>query len=245
MFARDEVDVVVATIAFGMGIDKSNVRYVIHRDMPRNVEAWYQEIGRAGRDSLRSDCVIFYSWADVIQYDRFLEDIADDEMRSETRRKTVELFDILAHRSCRHQALVRHFDETIEACEKSCDICIGVGIESLVAPSPRRRRGTDLEGERIAPSPSGSAGGRGAAARFDEAAMSLEENARFTRLRALRKRLADGEGVPAYIVFSDAVLRQMAREVPKTRAALLGLSGIGPVKLERYGDAFLESLRDE
>src|SRR5438094_964287 len=85
-FARDEVDVIVATVAFGMGIDKSNVRFVIHRDMPKSVEAWYQEIGRAGRDGLDSDCVLFYSWADVIGFEAFLGEIGDPEVREETRR---------------------------------------------------------------------------------------------------------------------------------------------------------------
>src|SRR5213079_2188137 len=88
-FARDQVEVVVATVAFGMGIDKSNVRFVIHRDMPRSIEAWYQEIGRAGRDGLPSDCVVFFSWADVIGYDTFLNEIEDPELRDETRAKTV------------------------------------------------------------------------------------------------------------------------------------------------------------
>jgi ATP-dependent DNA helicase RecQ len=238
-FARDEVDVVVATIAFGMGIDKSNVRYVVHRDMPRNVEAWYQEIGRAGRDGLASDCIIFYSWADVINYDRFLDEVTDPVIRAETRQKTVELFDILSRGGCRHRALVRHFDETIEDCGTSCDACRGAGIETLVASVPRRGRGAaalDPEG-----TPGERRGGR-SGARLDMETLSVEESDRFERLRALRKRLADGEGVPAYIVFSDAVLRQMARDMPRTPGDMLALSGVGPVKLERYGEAFLELL---
>ena len=74
--------------------------------------------------------------------------------------------------------------------------------------------------------------------------LSVEESDRFERLRALRKRLADGEGVPAYIVFSDAVLRQMARDMPRTRGDMLALSGVGPVKLERYGARFLAALNE-
>ncbi len=222
-FARDEVDVIVATVAFGMGIDKSNVRYVIHRDMPKSVEAWYQEIGRAGRDGLESDCVLMYSWSDVIGYEAFLGGIENPEVREETRRKTVELFRMVDRGGCRHQALVRHFDETIEPCGASCDVCRGAGVESLVAAPPRGAFAARAGGGRIA--------------------QALIENPEvFERLRALRKRLADAEGVPAYIVFSDAVLRQMAEQLPQTRSAMLLLSGVGPVKLDRYGDAFLEAL---
>ena len=229
-FARDEVDVVVATVAFGMGIDKSNVRFVIHRDMPKSIEAWYQEIGRAGRDGLASDCVLMYSWADVIGYDAFLEGIDDEEVRAETRRKTVEMFRLVDRGGCRHQAIVRHLDEMIVPCGTSCDICRGVGIESLVAAAAGPARAGHAR-----------AAADAVASPFDAEPVNREL---FERLRALRKRLADAEGVPAYIVFSDAVLRQMAARLPRTRLEMLGLSGVGPVKLERYGDAFLEALRE-
>ena len=203
-FARDEAEVVVATVAFGMGIDKSNVRFVIHRDMPKSVEAWYQEIGRAGRDGLTSDCVTMFSWSDVIGYDGFLQSIEEKALRDETRRKTIELFNLLDRGRCRHQALVEHFDEAIETCGSSCDLCRGAGIESLVAVGEARARSSQ-----------GASGSEG-----------LENPALFERLRAVRKRLADAEGVPAYIVFSDAVLRQMASQAPRTRSALLTLSGL-------------------
>jgi len=138
-FARDECDVIVATVAFGMGIDKSNVRFVIHRDMPKSVEAWYQEIGRAGRDGLESDCVLLYSWADVMGYEDFLDRIEDPLLRAETRAKTVEMFRLADRSGCRHQALVRYFDEAIEPCGASCDVCRGTGIEDVVAKAPVRR----------------------------------------------------------------------------------------------------------
>jgi ATP-dependent DNA helicase RecQ len=238
-FQRDDVDVIVATVAFGMGIDKSNVRFVIHRDMPRDVESWYQEMGRSGRDGLESDCVVFYSWADVKMHERFLNDIDDPEVWHEKRRNTVALFELLESGRCRHQGILAHFDEPMAPCETSCDVCTGVSVADRVAEamvrhgrsrdprkSPGRRTG-------IGP-PRGSASGGGAPG----------NRTGFESLRSLRKHLADQEGVPAYIVFSDKVLVEMLERRPRTPAELLTVPGVGPAKLERYGEAFLQALQE-
>ncbi|MEJ2481603.1 MAG: ATP-dependent DNA helicase [Gemmatimonadota bacterium] len=236
-FARDETEVVVATIAFGMGIDKSNVRFVIHRDMPTDVESWYQEMGRAGRDGLRSECVLFYSWADVKARERFLSEIESPEIRREKHRATVSLFRIADSAVCRHRAIVAHFDEEIDPCGTSCDVCSGVAVTDLVDSPSTARSGSPGSGRR--------AGRTRTARRPGLESDRSPADPMFQKLRVLRKRLADEQGVPAYIVFSDKVLWKMIDARPSTLARMLDVPGVGPAKLERYGEAFLEALRDD
>ena len=238
-FARDDADVVVATIAFGMGIDKSNVRFVIHRDMPTDIESWYQEMGRAGRDGLPSECILFYSWADVKARERFLSEIESPEIRKEKQEATVRLFRVADADVCRHRAIVSHFGEEIEPCGSSCDVCTGVHVTDQVTElgpvtrSSTRRRPDSRRGHRAPGTDAGTAGERS------------PSHPLFQKLRTLRKRLADEQGVPAYIVFSDQVLWDMIEFQPSTLGQMLDVPGVGPAKLERYGDDFLRALKED
>lgn len=233
-FQQDDVDVVVATIAFGMGIDKSNVRFVIHRDMPKDIESWYQEIGRAGRDGLNADCFIFYSWSDVKLHERFLNEIDDPDLWHAKRQATVDLFELLERRGCRHQAVVAHFGEQMDVCAESCDQCSGYTVAEQAAEAMMATR-KSRPGKRASTRKPGD---------LKPTSHVAGDDPLFERLRSLRKTLADAAGVPAYIVFSDKVLREMSERRPATPAELLDVSGVGPAKLERYGSDFLGAIAD-
>jgi ATP-dependent DNA helicase RecQ len=227
-FSRDELDVVCATIAFGMGIDKSNVRYVLHRDMPRSIEGYYQEIGRAGRDGARADCVLFYSWADVLSLDRLLENaqVQDREVAEQQRRAVRRMFDLADGPTCLWRRLAGHFAETIADCGDSCGHCLERDIvgeaRAGAAVAQTKHRKTKLPVIEQVPRP--------------------QDPGLFERLRALRKQLADERKVPAYVVFSDRTLEDMAARKPRTREQFLDVHGVGQKKLDEYGDRFLAEI---
>ncbi|HET6923263.1 MAG TPA: ATP-dependent DNA helicase RecQ [Anaeromyxobacteraceae bacterium] len=228
-FQGGAATVIVATIAFGMGIDKPDIRYVIHRDMPGSIEGYCQEIGRAGRDGGPSDCILFFSWADVMTHDRFAGQVEDQEVAARQRQQARGMFRWAEAAGCRHALLVRHFDERIAACGSSCDRCAPRPLAQ--GPVGRARTTRPRRMDPLAPGRPGPGG----AEREPAPAAGPGDAELFERLRALRRRLAGARGVPAYLVFHDSTLLAIAASRPASEVALQAIPGLGPRPLADYG----------
>jgi ATP-dependent DNA helicase RecQ len=323
-FIAEEGIIIVATIAFGMGIDKPNVRFVAHLDLPKSIEAYYQETGRAGRDGLPADAWMVYGLTDVIRLRQMLEDSEADERHKRRERSKLEaMLGYCEVTECRRQVLLAHLDEIMEAPCGNCDTCLqpvdcwdgteaaqkalscvyrtgqrfgvnylidvllgkgnerikrfghdsvstfGIGAEldqrqwrsvfrQLVA---RGYLGVDMEGHGgLHLTASSRAVLRGetrlelrkdqapekgprAKAEASQPLTSEHDESLWRALRAHRLALAKAQGVPPYVIFHDSTLLEMTRQAPTSLDELASLGGVGQVKLERYGESFLELLR--
>ena len=317
-FINDDCKVVCATIAFGMGIDKSNVRWVIHYNLPKNIEGYYQEIGRAGRDGLPSETVLFESYGDVIQLQKFASQGLNAEVQLAKLERMKQYADAL---SCRRKILLSCFGELVTENCGNCDICknpplffdgtilaqkalsaiirlqeaeplpviidflrgsknayiyekeyqnlktYGVGIDlswydwnqyliqlinlgycEIAFHKQNKIRLTSLakkvlfEGEKVQLT---------TVQKINIEKQEIKEtknksvaNSLFETLRKLRYEISKEESVPAYVIFSDAALRQMETERPMSDIELLAIDGVGKAKLEKYGDAFIKVIQD-
>ncbi|SMN11622.1 ATP-dependent DNA helicase RecQ [uncultured Candidatus Thioglobus sp.] len=317
-FVGEKTDIMVATIAFGMGIDKSDIRFVIHTSIPKTIEAYYQEMGRAGRDGLPSEVLLLYSASDIGVLSRFIEEVEDEDYRRLAFKKLAMVKQYAFSEGCRHQAISRYFDDDIGACETLCDNCNepdterrditelaqkflstvyrtkqcfgqnyivdilrGAKIQKIFnnqhqqlsvygigkdISKPQWKMVSDRLLELDIIQVNGEFGGLELGSKADLILKSEQtvdiraihfniskppkskkttapkydfDEAIFESLRALRLEIATETQMPAYVVFDNKTLQEMAYFLPDNKEKLLKINGVGEVKYEKYGEQFL------
>lgn len=318
-FLKDDINIIVATIAFGMGINKSNVRFVVHVDLPKNIEGYYQETGRAGRDGLHSEAILFYGTGDVIKLKRFAEVEGNAAQTKIMLQKLDKMSKFCEIKTCRRKYLLNYFgDEAPDHCG-SCDVCLNkpvlkeatVTAQKILSTVARVKEGFGIryivdvlrgsnnekmrdEHKRLSVYGIGkdvakeewlhytkelinyeylqTTDGQYPVLRLTEKAKAVlfqkekvylsapvnieiakepevyqehsYEKELFENLKQLRNKLAREENVPAYVIFSDSTLLDLATYLPLTQSDLLKISGFGAFKAEKYGRPFLETVQD-
>lgn len=320
-FVADNINIVVATIAFGMGIDKSNIRFVVHMNLPKTLENYYQEIGRAGRDGLDATTLLLFSTQDIVQQKAFIDTLPDSPYKAKAFEKIETIARFANSESCRHQQIAHYFHENIDACQERCDNCLNPDktvveitqdAQKLLSAIFRTKQSFGLhylidilrgsKEQRIINNAHDKLSVHGIGKHYTKAQwMSiadklLELNAigigehrvyhllergaailrgreavhirqkrmvikkvkekkamdyfddyevdTFDKLKALRKEISTANKVPPYVIFSDKTLKELAYRMPTTKAEMLEVHGVGEVKFERYGQAFLKHIEE-
>jgi ATP-dependent DNA helicase RecQ len=240
----DEVRVLVGTIAFGLGINKATVRAVIHLALPKSIEQYYQEAGRAGRDGKSADCIMLWQKQDAGLLGYFANQITDAAERDRAWQRYHVIRAFVESNQCRHRQICTHFGEVPKwpSCG-SCDVC-GNSPEWLAPvflPDLRKRR--KFAAEKPAPRvATGSAAEESPLAPLVAQPLSAAEAELQEYLREWRRTIAKERGVPAYVVLHDTTLEEIARRMPKRIPDLLQITGIGERKAEMFGQELLAAL---